>query len=74
MFSTSKVKKSKKFIWGYPMEFAGSTQNHDRLTGTPSQLIKSKIDQKKQRFSTSIVKRNQKFVSGFPMEFVPSVA
>jgi uncharacterized protein YcgL (UPF0745 family) len=27
MISTLKVEKSQKFIWGYPTEFAGSTQN-----------------------------------------------
>jgi hypothetical protein len=47
MFITSKAKKSKNFMWGYPTEFAGSTQKHNKIAGTPYQPIKSKKNPKK---------------------------
>jgi hypothetical protein len=47
MLSTSKVKRSQKFVWGYPTEFAGSAQNLKKIIGTPNLQIKTKKFSKK---------------------------
>jgi hypothetical protein len=62
-----KNEKNQKFIWdAYPMEFAGSTQNHKKIIGT-SNLPKSKRKMpQKTMFRTLIVEENQKFVLELP--------
>jgi hypothetical protein len=47
MFSTSKVIRRQKLVWGYPTEFAGSTQNPKKIIKTPNLPIRTKKIQKK---------------------------
>jgi hypothetical protein len=46
-FSISKMKRSYE---GYPTEFAGSTQNHEKTIETPNQPIKTNFPKKKRMF------------------------
>jgi hypothetical protein len=43
MFSTSKVKRRQKFVWDFPTEFAGSTQNPKKIIETPNLPNRTKI-------------------------------
>jgi hypothetical protein len=52
MFSTLIKKRRQKFKWGYPTEFAGSTQNPKKIIGTPNLPIKTKKFSKKTMFRT----------------------
>jgi hypothetical protein len=52
IFSTVKVLRSQKFVWGYPTKFASSTQNVKKIIGTPNIPIRTKIFPKKTMFST----------------------
>jgi RNase H-fold protein (predicted Holliday junction resolvase) len=47
MFNTLKKYRSQKFVWGYPTEFEGSTQNSKKNIGTSNQPIKTNIFPKK---------------------------
>jgi hypothetical protein len=40
------VNRSQKFVWGYPTEFAGSTQNHKKLIEAPNQPLNTIFFQK----------------------------
>jgi hypothetical protein len=50
MFSTSKVKRRQKIVWGYRTEFAGSTQNPKKIIRTANLPIKTKVFLKKTMF------------------------
>jgi hypothetical protein len=53
MFSTAKMKKKTKNSYRiYLTEFAGSTQNHKNIIGTPNQPVITKIFPKKSMLST----------------------
>jgi predicted HNH restriction endonuclease len=62
MFSTSKVKRRQKFVWGFPTEFADSIQNPKKIIETPNLPNRTKIFPKKSMVSTLKKKRSQKFV------------
>jgi hypothetical protein len=48
MYSTSKVKRKQKFVWGYPTDFAGSTLTPKKIIRTPNLPIRTKIFPKKE--------------------------
>jgi hypothetical protein len=62
-----KSKGAKNSYGGYQTEFAGSTQNLKKITGTPNLPIKTKIIQIK----VCLVKRSQKFVWELPEGICP---
>jgi hypothetical protein len=47
VFRTLKVERSQNLYGGYPTDFAGSTQNPKKMTGTRNLPIKKKIFPKK---------------------------
>jgi hypothetical protein len=65
MCSTSIVKKSKKFVWGYPTEFAGSTQKNNKMARTPYHNLSNRKKSKKSMLVTSKVETSQKFVNSY---------
>jgi hypothetical protein len=63
MLSTSKVKRSRKFVWELPDGiWRLIPKSKKKIIGTPNQPIDTKNFLQKGMFSTSKVKRSQKFV------------